>query len=139
MADLQESVKIDALARRVDKKKVGREFIALDLSGEGTATFTLTNAVRLVVTLSNLNNLKLLGTAHFTFYQDSVSEDNRIPTGSNIDASDYKLIFYYDELKTDGNNIKFIGFIVNQSGSDQTIIANANFRYIIETTEDVGV
>ena len=118
MADLQESVKIDSLVRRVNKKKVGREFIALDLSGEGTATFTLINAVRVVVTLSNLSNLKLLGTAHFTFYQDSVSEANRIPTGSNIDASDYGLIFYYDELKTDGSNIKLIGFIVNQSASD---------------------
>jgi hypothetical protein len=138
MGNLQETVTIDSLVRRIDSKGVGKEFIALNLSGEGSATFTLSAAVRIVATLFNQTGLKLLATAHFTFYQDSVSGDNRIPTGTNIDASDYQLAFYYDEVKSDGNNVKFTGYILNQSGSDQTIIVNVNYRFIIEQTEDIS-
>lgn len=138
MANLQETVSIDSLVRRVDSKVVGKEFIALNLSGEGSATFILDAAVRIVSTLFNQTGLKLLATANFTFYQDSVSEDNRIPTGANVTASNYQLAFYYDELKSDGNNVKFTGYIVNQSGSDKTIVVNVNYRFIIEQTEDIS-
>ena len=143
MADLQESIKVDKWVRTIDTKLLGPEFVNFNLSDTASLTFTLPKAgdaganTTVVATLANSEGLKLIGTAHFTFYQDSVSSANIIPGGSNIgilgSAYNYEVSYRYDLNLTDGSNIKFAASILNNKNSDQTIVVRVNFRYIIES------
>lgn len=130
--NLEESVKVDHLKRTVKGKKLAEEFIGLLVSNTFNISFTLeplgtVGDIALVIgTLLNIHGLRLFGTPHISF-------DDESGGGGYIWKS------WFDLDISDGNNLKFKFWILHSSAEDeqQTINLRLNFRYIIESTENL--
>lgn len=133
---MNESIKSDSLKRVIQGKEIGTNLVSYNLSNTAEDSFTVLNgrAVYITATLRNSNDLQLFATSHLSIYENSVSEANKVPSGTNVDASEFKLGFWYDLDSSDGKNVKFIAYILNNTASSKTIIVRVNFRYIIEAS-----
>src|SRR3990167_7407704 len=110
----EESVKEDSLKRTIMGKSAAKEFIGLLVSNTATISFTLEaigddGDIALVIgTLQNDNNLRLFGTPHMSFDDDGANGDYWWKSWIDLDASD-------------GNNLKFKFWILNQDNVTRTI------------------
>ncbi len=139
MSEETESIKFDSKARRIKELPAGAQVLNLALSSEGVSTISLDNNEEgwFRLTLSNIFSLRLFGMYAVTLYENSVTADNQLPVGANIDDGDYIYNTHYDWGASDNNNIKVITWIRNQTGGTVNILYRANIRYIVEGAEDV--
>lgn len=123
----------DELKRSVEGKQGSYEMIGKKLSATATASDTLPNGSALVytITLENTFGLELFGTWHVSFYIDSVADDNAIDHGANVTPGDFHFNIWPDWGKTNNNNIKVLTTVINNSGSQETIVTRANFRFFV--------
>lgn len=91
------------------------------VSGGGTVfTYTLTPAVAKI----------LISTFHFTLYETSVATANVI-NGTDVRSYNYDWRWWRDWGQSDNNNVKDYVWVRNNTGSTQTVVMRANWRYII--------
>lgn len=106
----------------------------LEATNDVSGSLSLNNGQSLTftATLSNDEGKRLFGMPTISFFEDVLTEDGLIPSGANIGASDYIFTSWIDNVTDDGKNIKFKGYLLNQSGGTHTIYVLASFRYIAE-------
>ena len=134
MANLQESVKVDKLIRQVKGVKASSQTVQLGTSVTASASLSLDNNSSSVVTvtLAHAKGFRLFAIPQMTFYQDSVDAANIIYSDA-FDSTKYTMYQWKDFDSTDNNNVVLRGFILNISGSTQSLVVRANWRFIIET------
>ncbi len=136
MADLEESVKEDTKKRTVDGKRASQQFLEMGVTPTASASSPINDggSVTFTITTSHVDGLRIFAIEHISVYETSVSNDNKIPSGDNISVNDYEVAFWYDWGSTNNKNIKFIVWVYNKSGSNQTILLRINSRFIVEIT-----
>ena len=91
MPDLQESAKIDTFKRTHEGKKIAYEFIGFEIIDESEASVVVPNNIAVVFSqevgyppiTAGVPGDRYFAAPQITVYEDSVSDDNRIPDGSN--------------------------------------------------------
>ena len=121
------------------------EGLQMARSGTGSSTVTLSGTGdpnRLDEYTSNwsfsLTNKKVFGLWHLTLWQTSESDNNIIPSGSNVDPDDYEFLICSDfrnlpSSKSDLSKIWLRVWIRNKNASPRTVLQKTEVRYIIES------
>ncbi len=99
------------------------------LSNGDQTTFTIT-------TTPQTYNNRILALPDITLYVGSVADNNRLPGGSAVTASQWQIIFLgNDYLSNDGYDIVTKVFVRNISaGASKDVILNAKRRALTETS-----
>ena len=134
MTNLQESVKIDQLNRTVKGKKSSLQLLNLQLSLTASASVSLndTQSATFINTLESDSGFRLFGSPNISLYVGSVSADNIISGGSNVNPNEYKWAIWVDWGGTDNNNIVAKTYIQNNTGGTKTILFRSNWRFLVE-------
>ncbi len=72
----------------------------------------------------------LISTFHYTLYETSVDPANVI-NGAAVRSYNYDWRWWRDWGQSDNNNVKDYVWVKNNTGSTQTVVMRANWRYII--------
>lgn len=126
MASVNEDVRI--VNQRLDGLVQG--------TNSASGSFELDNGEWVIFTISVVNDAgaKILTTVDLTLYVDSVSADNALPGGDNIDESQWQIIGPWNDLRaTDGVGQEIKVYIRNISAGTQTVLVNAQARVIPNT------
>lgn len=84
-------------------------------------------------TLASALDLKLFAFCEIDVYEgESVDATKLISGGSAIDANDYKVDRWYGGSQSDGNNLKYIVEVVNNSGGATHLLFRTRWRYIVD-------
>lgn len=103
------------------------------LSGNGDP-----NGLDTMIAVSTINNKqgkRMFAIHEPGLYQDSISSSNRIPGGSNVNEDDYTLYYTPDWGRSDGNNLKYVNYVKNTTGSPRTVKVVGNWRWLVEEAE----
>ena len=131
---MEESKKVDSRIRSIDGKIASTELVKIRLSDDASASMVLADAesATVTVTLINAENLRLFAIPQMTFYVGSVATANIIYS-ETYDKFSFLMFQELNLDSSDGNNVVLTGFIQNISGSSQTILVRANWRFMIES------
>lgn len=148
MADLEESIKVDARARKYKGLRSSSEFIKLKQTDTDELSTTISTdsddfALIFTATIENVNNLRLVAIPNVTVYISSVDENNVIPPAPELIDIDIPIggpgIFYFHSVWLDwggsnNNNLVCKIYIARTEtfGPSRTIICRVNWRYIFE-------
>ena len=148
MLNLQESVKIDSLARRYNKLPSSSEFIKLAQTDTDELSTTISTDIddfALIFTskIENSEGLRLIAIPNVALYESTVNASNIIPRAPALVDIDLPVggpgIFYFKSVWLDwgvsDNNNLFCKIYISRSqvfSAAITIICRVNWRYLFE-------
>ena len=148
MADLQESIKVDTLARKYKKLPSSGEFIKLAQTDTDELSTTISTDIddfALIFTskIENTKGLRLIAIPNLAIYEGSVAAANIIPRAPSLIDIDLPVggagVFYFKSVWLDwgvsDNNNLFCKIYISRSqvlAATQTIICRVNWRYLFE-------
>ena len=125
------SEKLGAIAKGNVAKAVN-DLVLISPSQSASATLPAGAAATLTSTLKDRNdpNRIMLGVLNVTAYQDSFSDANKIPNGSNVVAGDWEVFTSHDWGTNNNRYTSALYYARNKSASSHVIIFQISWRYI---------
>lgn len=125
------SDKLGAIAKGNVAKAVN-DLVLITPSQSASATLPAGASATLTSTLKDRNdpNRVMLGVLNVTAYQDSFSDANKIPNGSNVVAGDWEIFTSHDWGTNNNRYTSALYYARNKSASSHVIVFEVSWRYI---------